>query len=748
MSYTFKAFILVVLCTATASSSSASRIDQRGVVVQLLRGGGGRRGLLQANSKQCTGPIPGDGKCFNGDLEGQGRAKLTNAGISKLDDLGVPKELSPWIMGAVNAVVSKAMNNTQLFNPLPSGCAGTFDGKTIASQPKATDTDAALALCSALPFKADDRFSVLSLSIPGKTMAPFCPTVATTGSTVSLCVAFATCSSSQPTLGLVFDKGMLECMTGNEAILAASEGLGELVSLAAKAAFGQASFAVSIGGDLSKTAKVFDGDKVTDVTVAGNFAESLTVSATGLLDAVGVPKDIFTVSGTGTRVLQVMGDSADMGSKVAKAVTGKNVGKALEALTENFSALVTLTGKVGLDIKKLDASLANFPFPALSLGEFTGTMLATTNSASTLGKGGFYAFADGKTGGMAAPLASAGKTLIKYLSTPIGGLLGGSAAHDFEKIGDGIIDAISDAVQTDNALGLALTIEEASFYFKTPVALIPLLPGPPLGDLELSCKIAVDMKEMPPPIHCSIHYDEPKWMKLALEGAIWVAKEVSKDFKVASRVIAAVTEDALKAAGGWTKKAVEDTGKAIAEGAVKVGKEVEKWAKTATEAGKIAAKAIAEEAEKAAEAAKKAAEKVAKEAKKDAEKVADGAKTAVEKLGDAAKAVGKGVETAAKTVADGAKTAVEKTGDAAKAVGEGVETAAKTVADGAKTAVEKTGDAAKAVGEGVETAAKTVADGAKTAVEKTGDAAKAVGKGVETAAKDVGNAFKKVFHGW
>jgi len=83
-----------------------------------------------------------------------------------------------------------------------------------------------------------------------------------------------------------------------------------------------------------------------------------------------------------------------------------------------------------------------------------------------------------------------------------------------------------------------------------------------IGDsVTLECRIRDHDK-----LSCDVDLEAPNYFEIIKEGAVFVAKHTAAFFQGGGEVIAAVAEDLVNDAVGWTEDAVHDTAKRIADG--------------------------------------------------------------------------------------------------------------------------------------------------------------------------------------
>jgi hypothetical protein len=275
----------------------------------------------------------------------------------------------------------------------------------------------------------------------------------------------------------------------------------------------------------------------------------------------GINKDLFSVSGTFSRLVSIWGDATSI---VDKLQTATDVASTFEALVSQFSALGTASLTLGMKVN----SITKGAFPDIYATLAEANMFVTTMEKDALGVArGFYAYAK-----QSNAIASVVSSILKSIVTNFGGVLD-------QLFGTGAADAITSNAKPDTSTNTVIAFtanaELSGFYLKLPVA------GALGGVLEAECKVRYSGE-----FSCKFDYTEPKWINGAIEAAGLVITEAENFFqntpegKIIAAIATQVANDLhLKEGVYWTNAAIQQTANLIESGAVDLGSAVATWAK-------------------------------------------------------------------------------------------------------------------------------------------------------------------------
>jgi hypothetical protein len=281
-------------------------------------------------------------------------------------------------------------------------------------------------------------------------------------------------------------------------------------------------------------------------------------------DMLGLPKDVLELTGHQTRVVSIIGDAEDTVNALAVSTSPQD---AIGTIVSNFAAVMELY--VALTIRLNAITKGALPdTPTLKLAVF-GAVLSVQPKEVTGVPEGFYATCRG---------VDIVKTLVNEFFTYLDNVMGGIFDAIFgENAMDGFLKALAPDASSDTIFAFAANRQQIGFFIQAPVAAIILGPfaGDVAGVVSVGCKVRLSDGHF----SCEVDYKEPKWVSVLTETAVYVAKEAKRFFDETGKVIAVVAKKAGNVAVTWTKEAIRDAGKNIADGTIKASSKVVTWAK-------------------------------------------------------------------------------------------------------------------------------------------------------------------------
>jgi len=256
--------------------------------------------------------------------------------------------------------------------------------------------------------------------------------------------------------------------------------------------------------------------------------------------------------------------------------------------------------------------------------------------------------------------------LLNAISPVVDNLLGDGAVKGFLKY-------LSPDTSSHTAFGISLNTDEVAMVLNVPLDnLINSIPpfnaltAVNNGVFNMLCKFKYSSS-----FNCKVNFQEPKWFQIALEGAVWVAREIDEEAGKTVRVIAAVAKDAAQ----FTDKEIQKTANDIVSGTLSVGSDVASWAKsgiswcgtqTVTDGAKCGFDTVTDASvcgvSLAANAAVCGYDTITDAAKCGTKTITDAAKCGTEKVED-------GAQCGYDTVTDGAKCGYDTVKNCVKCVG-------------------------------------------------------------------------------
>mmetsp|Transcript_10145 Transcript_10145/g.8673 ORF Transcript_10145/g.8673 Transcript_10145/m.8673 type:complete len:271 (+) Transcript_10145:2353-3165(+) len=232
--------------------------------------------------------------------------------------------------------------------------------------------------CADLPVRGSDKFFQFGFGIPTPLLLPLCPTIASQGGfgdLMTFCSVTSTCNG-KPTVAMTMDADFLICMGENPAILKASGGFSSAFGAMGRLGLSRVSFGISAGGDFEYGFKIWDGDSIRRVFIAGNYFDSVEFSLDELRKQLRLPNWI-ELSGKQIRFVHIPTDFGFITDP-----------KQLGTTVRNFAYGAELTGSFRL--KFSDLTKGALPdSPLMELG--SATMVFTTlKSDGNMPPTGFY----------------------------------------------------------------------------------------------------------------------------------------------------------------------------------------------------------------------------------------------------------------------------------------------------------------------------------------------------------------------
>ena len=346
---------------------------------------------------------------------------------------------------------------------------------------------------------------------------------------------------------------------GNNAASVITGGLNDVFAAASTLGLKDARAGLSATGMFSKEITLWNGITTQTVVAKGNYFD--TISADLPLEDLGIDKEIFSASGTFSRVVSIWGDGASVINKLQDA---DDLQSTFKALVSEFSAL----GTASLNILFKVSHITKGAVKDVDV-DLEASMFVTNVDKDEMGIAkGFYAYSTNTD-----PIAPIVKQIVNSIVSNFGGVLN-------ILFGDGTADAISSNltpdVSTNTVIGFVANAELAGFHVRIPVI------GAVGGVLEFECKVRYAGGDF----SCKFDYTEPKWFNGFVEASGWVIREAENFFQntAEGRVIAAIAthiaeELHLDEAAFWTMHAIQKTAESVVEGTSDLGNAVKTWAK-------------------------------------------------------------------------------------------------------------------------------------------------------------------------
>jgi len=422
-------------------------------------------------------------------------------------------------------------------------CLGTWLGSELAGA--ASSSSLYADNCNYPPYVDTNTYNVMAFSIPAAALNSFglCGE-SDVQDAATMCVAYTSCSSGQPTFAMQLDGTSAGCFFSNGPVSVTSGGLSTLVGNAVSLGVDTIGWGVSLTGEFQKTFSIFDGS-VRDATINGHTYMVVGVDLGNLLPAS--VDDLLQMSGTVYIVAQI-GDGS-LTQTVRDLYSTSNPVQML-AMVSQMSVYASFS--VSLYVKFSD--LTDNLLSDMYLGDaITINGLTTTQTIGDL-LPGMYLYSETGIDAMAAVMSWATSSFAGIIDA-IGGT---NFASEFESL-------VSGADYGSSKFGLFLNTDSFGFMIEVPAtaaifAAFPLGGSMDLGTLEIECTV----KLVSVGITCGIGYDSPRWL-----GALW---------KNAKMVLGAVSDTASAA----FDSAVDAVGGLVAD---------IQWGKVADKAGTVASKA-------------------------------------------------------------------------------------------------------------------------------------------------------------